>query len=331
MLGLKRITGFKRCYSSSISQDFLKNVLERVKETTSRKAAPPMRNNRNMKAKDGRKPRQNGPRKNNYKGRSENQIVQRTKPTINVNIINRQPQFQKRHGANAAVAAESADNLIDALDTNNVTSSKRQKKLPRKTQRSVPALAQNPTTTEDIIAQAKRTVVSQQYIPTEPTPLSLVKYTPRIANTFGARFKSYGLSTLDQSNFPLYRPVNLGVASFPDQSPANTSLTPRSQYFGQYTPYTGLVWQREKFLKNIVPKSNIEEFSTFVKGERIPLQKLTKDDFMKLAKTDKKRQELVWNSETVRLSVERSGLDNASKQLVFEVCSGLKPVAELKN
>lgn len=362
MLATKQFGVSKRCYSSTVSQDFLKNVLERVKETASRKdttLSRPRKNTVNARAdKKGGSARHSNRRNgasgkggnningNNINGNNSNgnrfqeQIVQRTKPAINVSIINRQPQFKRagKDSGSGSVVAESAEDLMDVLESTSAASShSRSARTPRnmprtarKTQRNVPGLAKDQASTNDIISQAKKHTELHVYAPDEPTPLSLLKYSPNLSHCPVARLSKYSLATLEQANFPLYRQVNLGVSSTPHAKPENVSLSPKSEFFGQYTPGSSLILQKERLLKNTATVNSLEQFEASVKGQYAPLKPFTTKDFASLAKSDKKRAELVRNSEVVRLSLEANTLDTAKKELVYQVCSGLKPVSTLR-
>ncbi|SCU79085.1 LANO_0A05006g1_1 [Lachancea nothofagi CBS 11611] len=336
----------KRLYSSTISQDFLKNVLERVKETAAKKPisnSPKPRTRTNKRSGDDYEARgsfRNGSRRaGNSHGPVTNDPTTSRRPNINANVMNRQPQF-KRRGGNGTSPGEtgSASTLMDALDS--VQSSGNRSQQPRQNvrksrglrtaQRSVPGLTQKPSSSEGIIAQAKRSAVSHQYVPEEPTPLALLKYAPKLAHSSFSKMSAYGLSALQKSDYPLNRQINIGVASFPSEQPLNVSLSPESTFFGQYAPASSLIWRKERLFTNFNVCPNSELFETTVEGKYMSLPFTSENDFNSLAKSNNKKTELVQNSNIVRLSLGRSNMDPAGKNLVFEVCSGLKPIADLK-
>lgn len=347
MIGTKAFSGTKRLYSSTISQDFLKNVLERVKETAARKPvarAPNPKNRGPRGPRDGSGKREAKFGSQNNNGRDQNKNLRRNdgpvtsrlnKPRINANVVNRQPQFKRRTaGPGSPQAAD--ENLLDALQSVQTgrgqkdTSGMRRGRAPRTTQRSVPGLNQSPASNEDIIAQAKKAAVSQRYVPDEPTPLSLLKYSPNLAHSASCRMSSYGLSVLSESDFPLNRELNLGVVTSPSQKAVNVSLSPESSFFGDYVPASSIMWRKERLFKNVSTTPDAERFQSSVQGAYDSLKETSEKDFLTLTKNEKKIAELLNNSKVSRLSLERSHLDLADKTLVYEVCSGLKPVSSLK-
>ncbi|CAR22193.1 mitochondrial 37S ribosomal protein mS46 RSM28 [Lachancea thermotolerans CBS 6340] len=352
MIGFQGLRTPKRLYSSTISQDFLRNVLERVKETASKK---PLSNNGGTRNRNPRGPRGNkegrstrgasSESRDNFRrvgnktvpGNDSEAAPRPKKPWINANVVNRQPQFQRKTGAAGLSSKQKVDeSLMDALDAvqqGNVKGkpqTTRGRRAPKTAQKSVPGMSQSPGSVEGIVAQAKKSTVSRQYVPDEPTPLSLLKYAPKLAYSSSSKMSSFGVSTLDQSDFPLTRRVNLGVATSPSQKPLNVSLSPRTAAFGQYAPASSLVWCKEKLLKNVSIRADFDQFESSVNGKYEKLVPATERDFQAVSKNNQKRAELVNNSDVVRLSLQKSNMDFASKSLVYQVCSGLEPISSLK-
>ncbi|SCU94152.1 LAME_0F06348g1_1 [Lachancea meyersii CBS 8951] len=361
MIVPRKIGHSRRLYSGAISQDFLKNVLERVKETAAKK---PIQNRPNPRSRAPRRARENDESgRNNYgkKAGSRNANFNQGpvindsnmsgpsgsgKPGINATLINRQPQFRRRRaGAGASATGEMQSNnsaIMDALDSSEgarfntrksqqlSNSSGKRNRAPRTGQRTVPGLTNASFTMEGIVAQAKKSAASEQYSPDEPTPLGLLKYAPNLSHSSFSKLNKYGLFTLQENDFPLTRPINLGLATSPSEKPRNVSLSPNVTSFGKYTPASSVAWRREKLLKNVVVSPDVSQFETMVEGKYVPLSPTSEKDFATLSKNAKKRGELVQNSDLVRLSLERSNMDMADKDLVYNVCSGLQPVSQLR-
>ncbi|CUS21660.1 LAQU0S03e07756g1_1 [Lachancea quebecensis] len=352
MMGFQGLRTPKRLYSSTISQDFLRNVLERVKETASKKpvssnGSTRNRNSRGPRAnKESRSARDAGSNSRDNSRRTGNKFSRRNdseeasgsrNPRINTNVVNRQPQFQRRTGAAGLSSKQKVDeSLMDALDSvqqgnrKDRSQAARGRRAPKTAQKSVPGMSQSPGSVEGIVAQAKKSTVSRQYVPDEPTPLSLLKYTPKLAYSSSSRMNSFGVSTLDQNDFPLTRQVNLGVATSPSQKPVNVSFSPKTAAFGQYVPASSLIWRNERLLKNVSIRADFGQFESSVNGKYEQLKPATEKDFQAMSKNNQKRTELVNNSDVARLSLQKSNMDFASKNLVYQICSGLEPISSLK-
>ncbi|SCU81485.1 LAMI_0B06436g1_1 [Lachancea mirantina] len=328
-------------HSSSISQEFLKNVLEKVKETANRKATSPLRNNvRRNRSNDG-KPvrmqaqksshRRTGPR-DFKKGADRLQ-----NPMINATIVNNQPQFAKKSGKTAFASNSSKDSVFDAMDSlvkdrkvGSRGSQSAAARIERKRTKTVPGLTkrQNNGVPQHILKQPSFQV-SENYAPEDPTPLSLLKYSPRFANSSSSRKIGFGLNLLKQSNFPLYRSLNMGISGAKDGEIMNLSLAPSSKSFGMYAPFAPVAFTKEKLSKNIFVQPNVEEFKASVGGDYETLETLSKESFDTLTKNQDKKLELARNAQIVKLSLEKSNMDFLTQQKIHKVCSGLKPLSEL--
>ncbi|SCU91409.1 LAFA_0F03576g1_1 [Lachancea sp. 'fantastica'] len=357
MIVPRKLGHSRRLYSGAISQDFLKNVLERVKETAAKK---PTFNRPNPRSRAPRRANDNGETgRNQYGKKSGNRNavfangpatndsnMAGRKPGINASIINRQPQFRRRRTGADDVAKKDASSesigIMDALDSTSgvqfrpnrsqqaSNSTGRKPRAPRTAQRSIPGRTNSSSSVEGIASQVRKSTPSQQYSPEEPTPLGLLKYAPKLAFNSFSKMTSFGLATLQENDFPLTRPVNLGVVTSPSENPRNVSLSPNYASFSKFMPASSLAWGRERLFKNTAVSLDVSQFEKAVKGEYIHLSPADQKAFEGIAKNAKKRDDLVKNSDIVRLSLEKSNMDIASKDLVFNVCSGLKPVSQLK-
>ncbi|CEP61264.1 mitochondrial 37S ribosomal protein mS46 RSM28 LALA0_S02e10484g [Lachancea lanzarotensis] len=351
----------RRLYSGAISQDFLKNVLERVKETAARK---PTLNRPNPRSRAPRRANENGEMGRNHSGKkfgsrsggfSQGPVTNDSnlsnangnrKPGINASVMNRQSQFRRRrNGADETTSGDMSSGstgIMDALDSTSgvqfrsnkfqQTSKQpgRKPRAPRTSQRTVPGQTNSASSVEGIASKVRKSTPSQQYSPDEPTPLGLLKYAPSLAFSSLSKMNSYGLSTLRKNDFPLTRSINLGVATSPSEKPLNVSLTPNSAGFGKYIPASSLALGKERLFKNVAVSPDLSQFERAVQGKYSALSPASQKSFENIAKNAKKRGELVQNSEVVRISLEKSNIDVVSKNLVFNVCSGLKPVSQLE-
>ncbi|AMD20950.1 HEL331Wp [Eremothecium sinecaudum] len=162
------------------------------------------------------------------------------------------------------------------------------------------------------------------YCPETPTVLSLLKYRANWNGTSHSKLISFGIETLKESNFPLNSEFNNGVDSKTGGNTVNARKLLESEE-------DGLVLKAEPLTNEITVTPDLEQLSSSVIGSYQELKALQSSDFVKISKSEAKRNELLSNSEVVRLSLGKLNLEPSKKQLMLDVCSGLKPVAELYN
>lgn len=333
-------------YSTGVTQEFLQNILARAQEASAKKAtaaataggSKPWRTHEKRTMKTPKRDNLNPSNRGRQSQQSPNAVVtSRVKPTFNHSIVNKQPQF-KRKGTTGLKSDAAEEDLINAFDSSKFSDRKHAKKATplsnRRTSRSkdVPGMSRKPRRNRDdtLLSPPVKPRVSQEaYVPQEPTPLSLLKFYPPLPITPTSRMISYSLDLLKSADFPLYRRANYGFISNLNDRPKSVSYTLKSPYFGEYTPASSLIFQREKLFKNLTVQADPSKFNAVVLGEYPKLKASTKNDFASIAKVGKKKEELVANSNAVRCSLQGNMMDAESKELVYQVCSGLKPISEL--
>nr|5MRC_77 Chain 77, mS46 [Saccharomyces cerevisiae]5MRE_77 Chain 77, mS46 [Saccharomyces cerevisiae]5MRF_77 Chain 77, mS46 [Saccharomyces cerevisiae] len=164
---------------------------------------------------------------------------------------------------------------------------------------------------------------SSEYVLEEPTPLSLLEYTPQVFPTKESRLVNFTLDSLKKSNYPIYRSPNLGILKVHD-------FTLNTPNFGKYTPGSSLIFAKEPQLQNLLIEEDPEDFHRQVTGEYQLLKPYVKKDFEKLTKSKDTVSKLVQNSQVVRLSLQSVVMGSEEKKLVYDVCSGMKPISELQ-
>lgn len=321
-------------YSTGVTQDFLQSILARAQEATAKKSAPPKPRKVNVKrsAKANNAPN----RRRNDQQKDFAKVSPRVKPTFNHSIVSRQPQFERKNAANAK-AAVAGEELIDVFEETSKSDNSRSKArtpvVRRKSGRSreVAGLAKTARNTERAPASpaVKPRYVQEAYIPQEPTIPSLLKYSPALPSTPNSRLINYSLVLMRSADYPLYRLPNYGFKESSQDSPKSVTYSLETPYFGQYTGSVPLTFEREKLYKNLTVESEPAKFDSIVLGQYQELKPLQKGDFKPIAKQGSKVQELVRNADVVRKNLQKLDIDQDRRQTVYQVCSGLKPIAEL--
>lgn len=321
-------------YSTGVTQDFLQSILARAQEATAKKAAPPKprKGNDRKFAKNSGGPN----RRRNDQQKTSGSVTPRVKPTFNHSIVNRQPQFERKSAANAKTAV-AGEELIDAFDMKGDSAKEQSKNgksvIRRKPQRSRDAagLAKRTRNSDKapVVPPVKNNYSQEAYVPQEPTVTSLLKFFPGLPNTPTSRLINYSLELMQSADFPLYRRANYGYVENPQDAVRSMTYTLKTPYFGQYTGSMPLTFEKERLFKNLTVEGDKAKFDSIVLGNYQNLAPVQKDDFKSIAKQDEKRGELTANSNVVRRSLQGINIDAARKQAVYQVCSGLKPIAEL--
>lgn len=335
-----------RAYSTGVTQEFLQNILARAQEATAKKSvtgnkSAPKTNWRNSRKSSQRANRSS---QNASNGNSDAQrrspvgvVSSRMHPTVNHNIVNKQPQFQRKtinDGKNAALG----DDLIDAFEStkSNTLSRARSKSTDSNYRRNnrhrdAPGFQKKSKDNNKRleISAATSRVVQDAYVPQEPTPLSLLRFHADLPNTASSRLVNYYLDVMKSANFPLFRRLNYGVLTRAEEPPKNLAYNINTPFFGKYTPASSLILEREKLFKNLVMSEDRSKFDSMVSGKYQELKHLEKNQFSGLTKSDKKKQEFEYNADVVRRGLESSIVDQEIKENAYQVCTGLRHLSEL--
>lgn len=347
----------RACYSTNITQDFINDLLMRAKEATTHSAAAKKINHNNnentRKGSENRNPNFNRNRNNN-EGKFAQNRQSRSRPfnnkrynnnrdkrdlpdkssaigqtmtnsNVKSNITLNQPQF-----TNKKLEGTEAVDFIDIIqDQNKIKTNSRQpfnqrkkdkrgkrtqsrSNLPRQLQNKIPI---------------KRQIISEEYYPEDNTPASLLKYSTDLFHTQGSRSQNFAMKTLYDSNFPVNRgPI---ISSSLKYSPLSSDAS-----FGSYMPAHSLILQREPQLKNLDVHIDDASYSNMVKGKYNTLPELSTKDFGSVSSNKKTQENLLKHSKLVGIALQNDvnlNRDTSKFNVLFEVCSGLKPISELTN
>lgn len=321
-------------YSTGVTQEFLQGILLRAQEATAKKAAPVVKsrkgNGKRYQEKNGASNRRRSPQQQ-YTG----SVTPRVKPTFNHSIINRQPQFKKKDAKSISPSAAEED-LIDAFEsTSNID--RRKPRVGSPTRRNGPikkkevaGLTKRGNSNKTVLAPpTRKRQIQEAYTPQEPTLASLMKFYPALPNTSASRLINYSLGLMKTADFPLYRNANYGLLEKLNEPAENVTFSLRTPTFGQYTEAMPLTFEKEKMFKNLTVEADPSSFDSVVLGRYPVLSPLEAKNFKSIAKDELKRKELATNSNIVRQSLQGLAISTDRKQAVYEVCSGLSPVAGL--
>ncbi|QLQ79856.1 hypothetical protein HG537_0C05050 [Torulaspora globosa] len=317
-------------YSTGVTQEFLQGILQRAQEATAKKAAPAVKSRKSTDKRAQQRTSGNSNRRNAQQ-KFVGTITPRVKPTFNHSIINRQPQFKKKD-VKSVKSSAAAEDLIEAFESTNDSTGRGKSKIRRSTpakKREVAGMVKK-TSFTDVVAPATRNIQKQEgYIPQEPTLASLLKFYPGLINTPASRLINYSLELMKAADFPLYRQANYGVLENVNEPPKNVTFSLKTPSFGQYTESMPLTFEKEKMFQNLSVKADPASFDSIVLGKYQQLAPLKAEQFKSVTQDNSKRKELLNNSEVVRRSLQGVNISPDTKQAVYQVCSGLAPIAEL--
>ncbi|KOH01298.1 mitochondrial 37S ribosomal protein mS46 RSM28 [Saccharomyces eubayanus] len=353
-------------YSTNVTEEFINSILARAQEATAKASSNAIkmdqkkghrasnmnrsrnqnRNNRNNnegKDIEGRQGERNMRLNNRAPNGDSTQNTNRQKwnrstttsfikdPSDTTVVV--QPQFKKmqNHRNNFNENSKVEDDLLDVFN-----SSMDQKQRPNNFNKNTKPQARFQKKSHILTASKRRNAPKQQqvqrpvkrpasteYVLYEPTPLSLLEYSPQVFPTKESKLVNYTLDSLKKSNYPVYRSPNLGILKKHD-------YTLNTPYFGKYTPGSSLIFAKEPQLQNLPLQEDFDGLVKHVRGEYQLLKPYERKDFEKLTKSKEVVDKLVQNSRIARLSLQSVAIASEEKKLIYDVCSGIKPISELQ-
>lgn len=301
-------------YSTDVTQEFLQSILARAQEASAKKTGPASRPNR-KKWDNSKKSSQHRPTK----------ITPRVKAASSTSVVSKQPQFKKKGSASVNGASQEVD-LMEALSE---TKRFRKGSDLKNSKKQIPGMTKKTMLKVDTKPFVINQALPRDYRPQDPTPLSLMKFHPDLCNTGASRLINYSLKSMKSANFPLNRFPNQGFYDKTQGPPKHVAISLQTPSFGKYMPCHGLIFKRERFLSELAIGCEPSHLEARVFGKYPALKPQTNKSFVPIAKSDKRIKELIANAEVVRKSLESNPLDPALKEVLYDVCSGLKPLAEL--
>lgn len=329
----------RACYSTNITQDFINDLLARAKEATTqtpRKSQNKFRpqqgkNNNNGKYSQSgeRRPRTYYNRRFNRNDGDQRGPTSRGEVMTNSNgnsaVTLDQPQFSDKK----STSSDSID-LIDIIQDQpkKNTQYKRPNSQRRKGDSKNNRISLRSTNSQYRQKKISIDVKSEDYHPEDVSPASLLKYSPNLYYTQLSRLYSFALTTLKDSNFPTYRQPNMTTQKL------LTPLGGGNNSFGKYIPANSLILQKERQLKNLEVDFDQSKYIASVKGKYFVLPTLTAKSFESISKNETSQENFVKNSNIVKLALQNNvdlNKDADKISLIYEVCSGLKPLSNLNN
>ena len=341
----------RACYSTNITQDFINDLLVRAKEATtqSAKAAPQAkkqpsqrknnnynrgRNNNGEKFARGenRAPRNaNGRRFNRDGQRNEQQGSESVKgqamanvdPNSTIKLEQRQFGGKKDSDGNSVDFLDILENT-PKMDARTGGKQSFQKRRGPRVRRNASKQRGN----DQFIPKSAPVVVeSLDYYPEDITPASLLKYSSDLYHMQGARSNNFALRTMNESNFPINRSANITSEQVYAPYPADGS-------FGKYMPAHSVILQKEAQLRNAEVSIKKDELLATVKGKYPQLKDHKATEFKSVSSNAATQKSLASHSHIVRLALQNNVALNRNPEklnIVYDVCSGLKPISELTN
>ncbi|CAI4059486.1 mitochondrial 37S ribosomal protein mS46 RSM28 SKDI_04G6950 [Saccharomyces kudriavzevii IFO 1802] len=348
-------------YSTNVTEDFINSILARAQEATAKASSNAIkfdkikekrtsnksrgrsqnRNNRNYdedKSGNGGQGEKNMRLNNGDSAHANRQPWNRNtktsfvkEPSGSTAVI--QPQFKKMQNNKNSLrgTSKAEDDLLDVFNSsteqkqrpNNFNGNQKTQARFQKKSHILTVSRRRKTPQQEQLQRAVKRPVSSEYVLEEPTPLSLLEYTPQVFPTKESKLINFTLDSLKKSNYPIYRSPNLGILKVHD-------FTLKTPNFGKYTPGSSLIFAKEPQLQNLPLQENSEDLHKLMRGEYQLLKPYARQEFEKLAKTKDSLNKLVQNSQIARLSLQSVVMDPEDKKLVYDVCSGIKPISELQ-
>lgn len=312
----------RRAYSSQVTHDFINSILARAQEATSKNkevvntssaSSGRFNNQRGRKSFNNRGNNNNG----SYKGKrfqvkDENVANTRNLPSTNpVGVKAKQPQFRKSSRGNKGNGVQDND-MLDVLSSGQsgqrkVNGSNANNRVNARHKKSHVVGTVNVTkraASPREIALRKPTDAAT-FEPFVPTPLSLLPFSTPIFNLPVNNILTASMKTLKES------------------------ASSRNHLNNNYNAAKSGIIDKDSFLSSSKLDFDIDNLKSVVKGKYFELPLLGAKSFDKLTKKDDKKKELAKNGQVVRYALNANTLSDDKKQILYDVCTGLKPVSEL--
>ncbi|AET39057.1 mitochondrial 37S ribosomal protein mS46 RSM28 Ecym_3591 [Eremothecium cymbalariae DBVPG len=313
----------KRFSSSKVSSEYLQSLLQRVQEVKilSHRNLDNRSRNRPQKASSQGNTRPRKPRNHmnhaNLKSQTGRNIISTSK--VNSSVKRRSPKL-KEYADNNNIYNDLVSNISDKARKTSAHG-KQVKSSGKMSKKTVPGLIMKKQNVNNELQMFSH---SENYCPSVPTRLSLLKYMPNLGINYSSKLTNYAVESLKESRFPFHRPFNSGMSSTDQGSITNERVILKPQDNGM------VKLDKEPLTENFKVPLDYEYLKSFVKGRYEELDPYTADAFAEIVNTKSRQKELLANSEIVRLSVQQSNMKVDQRKLLFEVCSGLKKVSALK-
>lgn len=308
-----------RAYSSQVTHDFINSILARAQEATSKNkhvidnSKGSERFARRGKNRFDSKDNNNNSNKKNrsenrFHVRDENSI--RTKPSPTVPSIRaKQPQFNRSQQGKRTGSAQDKD-MLDVLSSKGNVQRKVEGNNSRGNARNRKShvvgtvnVAKRSVTPRE--AALRKQTDATTFEPFVPTRLSLLPYSTPIFN------------------LPIYNVLNAAMRT------VKVSSVSKSHLLDNYNAADSGIIDKDRFLSASKLDIDLDDLKVNVKGSYMELPELTVKDFNNLTKNENKKNELVQNAEIVKYALNANNIAYERKQILYGVCTGLKPVSEL--
>ncbi|KAL3232582.1 Small ribosomal subunit protein mS46 [Nakaseomyces bracarensis] len=299
-----------RAYSSQVTHDFINSILARAQEATSKNkevinASRPTGKFQNQRGKKNfNQNRGNGKR---IQVKDENKA---TPPPTGART--KQPQFKKAQGNKSNGVVD--NDMLDVLSKDTSKLNSRNGSINRnrntRTQGNKKSHMINSVNVTKRTASPREVALrkpsdSTTFEPFIPTPMSLFPYSTPIFN------------------LPVNNILNASMKTMKD------SAAQKSCNVASYNAAKSGILDKERFLSTTKLDIDLDVLKTTMHGEYFILPMIIAKDFDKLTKKEDKRADLLKNSLAVRYALNANNMPEDKKQILYEVCTGLKPVVEL--
>lgn len=349
-------------YSTEITQDFLKDLLDRAKKATTLPSTTPTKhvNNSNKQftkgLKHGKK-KFTAPKRSRQNFKNNNNNIKNThldfhpmtskvtRETILTNLP-KQPQFQK---TSKQIKGMDTD-LLDVLDNtekgkiSSTTPTEEKLKLQSNRNRNSNNRNKNKSRNRNtnkfdqpsgfiyrkhISPTVNKSLVKSQTVPetfqlNPINPNSLLKFYPSLNVNTKTRWINFILNSMNESNFPLYREPNISYAKLiKDQ--IEGPIKP-NDVFTVKTPGFGKYIYENSYSVKLEREPQVENINVTLNKDKFNEMVLGKYESIE-TETDSSSD----NHETrVKLSLQQcAGLSNTDKKWLYEVCSGSIPLTQI--
>lgn len=221
-----------------------------------------------------------------------------------------------------------SSNIASGSKKNSKDRDSRSKSLSKR--RSTLTIAKKSNTASDFhsgTSTQKPVSNTEIYVPNEPNYLNTLVYSPVILNQLRGPLQvvSFIKDTLRSSGYPILTPTNTNLPHL------NDYMTIDSGNFRDYRSGGSLILRKAKLTEKIDLSLDLDAIDSKLLGKYEILRSKTPEDLAKSSRTNTNSNDVKIKIEMIKKNIMNSSLPFHQQQVLYDVCMGLKPVAQLRD